>query len=98
MSVKRSENKTIRTDEEKTALILRLNRIEGQVRGIKRMLDEDAYCNDLLVQVSAVSSALNSLGELMLMNHLKNCVASDLKAGNTEKLEEVISILHKMLK
>ena len=70
-----------RSDREYKDLIHRLNRVEGQVRGIKRMVEEDAYCTDILIQVSAVNAALNSFNKVLLANHIRTCVAEDIRAG-----------------
>lgn len=89
---------TERNDKEKRKLINRLNRIEGQIRGIKRMVEEDYYCNDILVQTSAASAALNSFNKDLLENHIRNCIVSDLKNGKDETIEEFIKTLQKMMK
>ena len=73
-----------RSDEEQKKLTHRLNRIEGQVRGLREMLQKDAYCPDILVQVSAVQSALNGFCKVLLSNHIKTCVVEDIKNGNEE--------------
>ena len=70
-----------RTEEEYKKLIHRLNRIEGQVKGIKRMVEQNAYCTDILIQVSAINSALNSFNKELLANHIKTCVLADIKSG-----------------
>lgn len=87
-----------RTSTEYKSLINRLNRIEGQVRGIKNMLDNDAYCTDILTQVAAVNSALNSFGRELLSNHIKTCVANDIKNGNDEVIDELLTVLQKMMR
>ncbi len=92
------ERTTKRTEEEKKLLLNRLSRLEGQIRGIKKMVDEDAYCADLLTQTAAVSSALGSLECEIMTRHLKNCVANDLKNGRTESTEEMSKLLRKLLK
>jgi DNA-binding FrmR family transcriptional regulator len=81
-----------RTEEERTRLVHRLNRIEGQIRGIRGMLEEDRYCIDILTQVSAAGSALNCFSRELLSQHLKTCVAQDVHAGNEEKLNELTGI------
>lgn len=90
--------KKVRSDEEMRDLMNRLSRIEGQVRGIRRMLEEDAYCIDVLNQVSAASSALGSFAKVLLTNHIRTCVVSDVKEGNEEKLEELVKTLGKLMK
>ena len=87
-----------RSAEEVTALVHRLNRIEGQVRGLQRMLEEDAYCPDILVQASAVNSALNSFSRTLLANHLHSCVTEDIRAGRDEAVDELMETLKKMMK
>ena len=79
-------------------IIARLNRIEGQVRGVRGMLEKDAYCVDILVQVAAVNSALNSFAKELLAQHMSTCVADDLKAGETQKLDELLQLLPRLMK
>lgn len=79
-------------------LINRLNRIEGQIRGIKGMIEKDAYCTDILTQVSAVNAALNSFNKALLENHIKTCVINDIKEGREETVDELIKTLHKLMK
>lgn len=93
-----SNRKKKRDDKEYKDLINRLSRIEGQVRGIKRMLEEDTYCIDVMRQVSATTSALNSFNRIMMSNHLRSCVVNDLKEGNEETIDEVLEALQKMMK
>lgn len=76
----------------------RLKRIEGQVRGIQGMLEKDAYCTDILVQVAAVNAALNSFNRVLLTNHLHTCVAENVRAGNDEVLDELAGVLQKLMK
>lgn len=92
------ERMKIRGDEEKKALINRLNRIEGQVRGIRAMVERDAYCADILIQASAISAALGSFNKELLGEHIRTCVANDIKDGNDEKLDELLELLGKLLK
>ena len=87
-----------RTPEEHRALLNRLSRIEGQVRGIRGMLEKDVYCVDILVQVAAANSALNSFSKELLAQHISTCVADDLRAGSEEKLDELIKLLPKLMK
>ena len=87
-----------RSEEEYTALIHRLNRIEGQIRGIKKMVEENAYCTDILIQVSAVNSALNSFNKELLAEHIRNCVVRDIREGKDETIEELVVILQKLMK
>ena len=87
-----------RTPEEYRALANRLSRIEGQVRGIRAMLDKDVYCTDILVQVAAVNAALNGFSKELLGQHIRTCVADDLKAGETQKLDELLQLLPRLMK
>ena len=80
------------------ALLNRLSRIEGQVRGIRGMLEKDAYCVDILVQVAAANSALNSFSKELLAQHISTCVADDLRAGSEAKLDELVNLLPKLMK
>lgn len=79
-------------------LIARLNRIEGQVRGIKRMVESDRYCIDILMQVSAIQSALNSFNKELLGRHIKSCVVHDIREGNDDVVDELVSTLQKLMK
>ncbi len=88
----------VRSEEELKKLSNRLCRIEGQVRGLREMLQKDVYCIDILVQVSAVNAALNSFSKELLSEHLRTCVANDLRAGNDEVIDELVSVLQKLLK
>lgn len=87
-----------RSEAEYKDLIRRLNRIEGQIRGIKGMVEKDAYCIDILNQVSAANCALNSFTKVLLGNHIKSCVAEDIRNGNEEKLDELVKTLQKLMK
>ena len=88
----------VRTEKEQKDLLNRLSRIEGQVRGIRRMLEEDAYCIDILNQVSAANCALNSFSKVLLANHITTCVTEDVREGNTEKVDELVKVLQKLMK
>lgn len=87
-----------RSEKEYKDLINRLSRIEGQIRGIKKMVEKDAYCPDILVQVSAVNAALNSFNKVLLENHIKTCVTEDIKNGKEETVDELVTILQKLMK
>ena len=89
--------KKVRSEEERRALENRLSRLEGQIRGIRRMLDEDAYCIDIITQVNAVKSALSSFNKEILSAHIRSCVADDIKNGKDEKVDELVVTLAKML-
>lgn len=93
-----SHKKKERSEKEYKDLINRLNRIEGQIRGIKRMVDEDVYCTDILVQVAAVNAALNSFNKVLLGNHIKTCVIQDIKNGKEETVDELLLTLQKLMK
>ena len=79
-------------------LITRLNRIEGQVRGVKKMLEEDRYCVDILTQVSAISNGLNAFNKKLLANHIKSCVVNDIRAGDDSVVDELCETLQKLMK
>ena len=87
-----------RSPEEYRLLINRLNRIEGQIRGIRNMLEEDAYCTDILTQVSAVRAALNSFNKELLEKHIKSCVADEIRKGNDSVIDELVTTLQKLMK
>ncbi len=88
----------VRDKKEVKDLITRLNRIEGQIRGIRGMIERDAYCTDILTQVSAASSALNSFTKVLLANHIKTCVAQDIREGKDETVDELVNTLQKLMK
>lgn len=87
-----------RSDEEYKKLINRLNRIEGQIRGIRGMVENDAYCPDILIQVSAVNAALNAFNKELLSNHIRTCVIDDIKNGKEETIDELVCTLQKLMK
>lgn len=87
-----------RSEEEYKSLIHRLNRIEGQIRGIRGMVEKDVYCADILVQVAAANSALNAFSRELLSQHVRTYVADDLRAGSDEKLDELLKLLPKLMK
>ena len=87
-----------RSAEEYKKLIHRLNRIEGQIRGIRGMVENSAYCTDILMQVEAVKAALNSFNKILLANHIKTCVTEDIKAGRDVTVDELVAVMHKMMK
>lgn len=76
----------------------RLSRIEGQVRGIRKMVENDAYCTDILIQVSAVNAALNSFNKVLLANHIRTCVADDIREGKEETIDELVATLQKLMR
>lgn len=87
-----------RPEKEYKDLIHRLNRIEGQIRGIKGMVEKDAYCPEILVQVAAANAALNSFNKVLLANHIRTCVAQDIKDGKEETVDELVNTLQKLMK
>lgn len=93
-----SDRRKIREEKEYRDLMNRLKRIEGQVRGLQRMLEEGAYCPDILTQASAVNSALNSFCRTLLSGHLRTCVAEDIRAGRENTMDELMNTLQKLMK
>lgn len=87
-----------RTEEEQKDLLVRLRRIEGQIRGIEKMVENDIYCPDILIQVSAVTSALNSFNKQLLAAHIRSCVAEDIREGKDETIDELVTVLQKLMK
>ena len=87
-----------RSEEERTRLIHRLNRIEGQIKGIRGMVESELYCNDILIQCSAVNAALNAFERELLAGHIRSCVADDLRAGNDAVVDELLETLKKMMR
>ena len=87
-----------RGEEEYRSLTHRLNRIEGQIRGIKGMLDKNAYCPDILTQVAAANAALNAFGRELLSSHIRTCVVEDVRAGKEDTVDELLTTLQKFMK
>lgn len=85
-----------RDEEEKKKIFNRINRIDGQLRGIKQMIENDIYCDDVLIQISAITQSIKSLGRLILNNHIKTCVKEEIVKGNNEIIDEVINSLSKL--
>lgn len=94
----RCHEKKERTPEEYKKLMNRLNRIEGQIRGIKGMVEKDAYCPDIMTQVAAVTAALNAFNKELLGSHIKSCVVEDIRGGRDEILDELIDTIGKIMK
>lgn len=90
--------KSHHTDKMKANLTTRLNRIEGQIRGVKAMIEKDTYCDDVLNQIAAVQSALNSVGKLLLEGHMKSCVVERIQAGESEVIDELLITVNKLMK
>ena len=93
---KECEKTTHRSDEEKSKIIKRLNIIEGQVRGIKQMIENDRYCSEVLTQMSAINKALESVENSILESHISNCVVREIKEGNTEIIKEVMELVKRL--
>lgn len=89
---------TMRTEKERKVLMTRLKTVEGQVRGIEKMVESDAYCPDIVMQVSAVTNALNSFNKLLLAAHIRGCVTEDIREGKEDKVDELCSMLQKVMK
>lgn len=87
-----------RTDDEKKRLMNRLSRIEGQIRGIKGMVEKDAYCPDIMVQAAAVKAAVDSFNKELLSTHIRTCVADDIREGNDEVIDELLDTLQKLMR
>lgn len=87
-----------RTEEERTALINRLSRIEGQIRGIRGMIERDAYCPDILTQVAAATAALGSFSKSLLSEHIRTCVREDVRQGRDESIDELLGMLQKLMR
>jgi len=90
--------KSHHSDKMKSNLITRLNRIEGQIRGVKGMIEKDTYCDDVLNQISAIQSALNSVGKLLLEGHMKSCIIERIQAGEHEVIDELLVTVNKLMK
>lgn len=93
-----SHKKKERSPKELRDLVNRLSRIEGQVRGIKKMVEKEAYCTDILVQVAAVNAALNSFNRVLLADHIKTCVTQDIRDGKMETVDELVETMKKLMK
>ena len=89
---------TLRPETERRKLVNRLSRIEGQIRGIRAMLESDAYCNDILTQSAAVNAAVNAFHRELIASHLRTCVARDLREGKDEVIDELAATLQKLMK
>ena len=92
-------NKTkIRENTEQKDLLNRLSRIEGQVRGVKSMIEKDAYCTDILTQVAAINAALNSFNKVLLSNHINTCVVDNIRNGDDSVVDELVNTIQKLMK
>ncbi len=92
------EKKTERTAEQKKKLMNRLNRLEGQVRGVKKMIESDAYCNDVLIQAAAIRAAVDAFSRELLRAHLHSCVARDIREGREEVVDELMETLERLMR
>ncbi len=90
--------KTVRSEEKKKQLLNRLKRIEGQIRGIQTMIEQDTYCNDILVQSAAVNAAVNAFNRELLASHIHSCVVRDIKDGKDEVVDELVATIQKLMK
>ena len=90
--------KTERTEEQKKKLLNRLSRLEGQVRGVKKMIENDAYCNDVLIQAAAIGAAVNAFSREVLRAHLHSCVSRDIRAGRDEVVDELMETLERLMR
>ena len=86
------QRKTIRSQEDKKRMLSRLNRIEGQINGVKKMIEDDKYCDDVLIQLSAINKSVKSLANLIVEKHMYSCVLENIQNGNTEILSEVAAL------
>lgn len=93
-----SEKHTARTEAQKKALLNRLKRIEGQVRGLEAMIEKDCYCNDILVQSAAVGAAINAFNKEILARHIHTCVVRDIREGKDEVVDELVATIQKLMK
>ena len=92
------EKHTLRSDEERKKLLNRLSRIEGQIRGLKGMLEKDAYCPDILTQSAAVNAAVNAFNKELLASHIRHCVVRDVKNGDETVIDELVATIQKLMK
>ena len=90
--------KTVRSDDQKKKLMNRLSRLEGQIRGIKGMIENDAYCTDILTQSAAAGAAINAFNRELLSSHIHGCVARDIRQGKDETIDELLDTLYKLMK
>lgn len=93
-----AERSTMRSDKIKSNLVSRLNRVEGQIRGIRGMVEKDVYCDDILNQIAAVQSALNAVGKILLEGHMRSCVMERIQQGDEEVIDELLKTMNKLMK
>lgn len=97
-AVGENKRKSHHSDKMKSNLVTRLNRIEGQIRGVRGMIEKDTYCDDVLNQIAAIQSALNGVGKLLLEGHMKSCVVERIQSGDREVIDEILVTMNKLLK
>ncbi|MVP00312.1 metal-sensitive transcriptional regulator [Paenibacillus lutrae] len=93
-----NERKSHHSDKTKNNLISRMNRIEGQVRGVKGLIEKDTYCDDVLNQIASIQSALNGVGKLLLEHHMKSCVIERIQEGDEEVISELLTTVNKLMR
>lgn len=93
-----SHKTKVRQEAEYKDLVHRLNRVEGQIRGIKKMIENDAYCTDILTQVAAANAALNSFSKVLLENHIRSCVVEDIREGKDDTVDDLIATVKRFMK
>ncbi|MEW8970618.1 metal-sensitive transcriptional regulator [Mesobacillus jeotgali] len=93
-----SERKSHHSEKTKKNLVTRLNRIEGQIRGIKGLIERDTYCDDVITQISATQAALNSVAKLLLEGHMKSCIVERIQEGDNEVVDELLTTIEKLMK
>lgn len=93
-----SERKSHHSEQTKKNLVTRLNRIEGQIRGVKGLIEKDTYCDDVLTQIAAIQSALNGVSKILLEGHLKNCVVERIQDGDMDVLDEFLTTIQRVMK
>ena len=93
-----NEKKTVRTEDQKKKLLNRLRRIEGQVRGVSKMIENDAYCNDVLVQSAAIAAAVDAFNRELLRAHIQSCVVRDIRAGDDAVVDELVSTIERLMR
>lgn len=93
-----AQQKNYHSDKTKHNLVSRLNRIEGQIRGIKGLIERDTYCDDVITQISATQAALNSVAKILLEGHMRNCVVEKIQQGNHEVVDELLTTIQRLIK
>jgi CsoR family transcriptional regulator, copper-sensing transcriptional repressor len=93
-----SQRKSHHSEKTKKNLVTRLNRIEGQIRGIKGLIEKDTYCDDVITQISATQAALNSVAKLLLEGHMKSCIVERIQEGDNEVVDELLTTIEKLMK